>query len=379
MAAALLMVGLTACGGSAIGGSSILSDYCDVVAENIDSEGPMGDEFIDELNQKFLGKTITTDIDGEVDFTIKTPFTIKDFDVQEGTIVLDAMLEFSSPIAGSLYNIVGMKNDTAVKHLKYTIPTNTPDGYHVEVTLNVARALKQGDEAIQRIRDINRIVFLGTGSHLDENLKDYMFISELKDNGVFGRFPVFADDFAKRMHDAQTSQYRDLEMELRDSLKAITPTIVGNTIPTETTQEAGVRVIEPFTVIDIKIPEGSKSESAFNNQYAFVKMKANIDVKSWVSGAMATGFISETPIFNFSGHLIDGVWNKPKDGEELGDYVITIYVHPYQVGKAISGLDRIVFTREKDLKGYHVFELYGRKGFGGDMSKTFNNTNMKIL
>ena len=377
-ATTLLCAVLTACGGNI--GSSIISEYCDVISENIDSEGYMSDEFLQQLNEKFLGKTIATDIDGNVEFEIVSPFTIKDYDVQAGTIDLEAVLKNTIPFF-SINRIVGCNGSTPVKHLRHGNPNHQSDGFHVTITLNIGRAIKKGGDAEKRIRDINRIVILGSDSSLDEDLKDYTYIKEIKDNGVFGRFPSFADKFSRKIYKAPASKHYELEMELRDSMRAILPTIVGNTIPTESTFAADVRVMEPFTVIDINIPDGPYSELEFNDQYAFVRLKASTDIRGSGIGISAIGFIEETPVFKFSGHLVDGTFYKPHDDIEVGDYIINIYVHPYDMGLALSRLDRIVFSKskdEKDLNGFSIFEPYGYKDFGGDIYKTFDDSNIRI-
>ncbi len=170
IAAALLCMGLTACGGR----KSVIGKYCDTLEKTWENRFKIGEdiaegkitssEIADEITDQFMGQEISTVLDDDVSMDIVEPFKVTDVSPLYNGIEFGAVVKADHPRD---YVYIACHNSEPIKMLKCTFRCEEEDDvYMVKFFLNVGNLFGGGEKADEKLRSINRVVITEYGSDL---------------------------------------------------------------------------------------------------------------------------------------------------------------------------------------------------------------------
>ncbi len=169
-AAALLCMGVSACGGS----SSPIGKYCDVLEETWENRFKIGEdiakgkitsrEIVDEITDQFMGQEISTELEDAEGFEIIQPFKVIDLSPRDNGIEFGAIIKAEHPRD---FVYIACHNSEPIKMLKCTHECEEEDNvFKVKFFQYVGNLFGGGEKADEKLRSINRIVITEYGSDI---------------------------------------------------------------------------------------------------------------------------------------------------------------------------------------------------------------------
>lgn len=169
IAAALLCMGLTACGGR----KSVFGKYCDTLEKTWENRFKIGEdiaegkttssEIADEITNQFMGQEISTVLDDDVSMDIVEPFKVTDVSPLYNGIEFEAIVKTEEP---QDYVYIACHNSEPIKRLSCKREWSGEGLYSVKFFLNVGNLFGGGEKADEKLRSINRVVITEYGSDL---------------------------------------------------------------------------------------------------------------------------------------------------------------------------------------------------------------------
>lgn len=174
IAAVILCMGLTACGG----GGSTISDYCDALEKGRQKmfEGKLTNgELKKDIDEQFKGKQQTMEVDDLVGFEIVEPCKVASLSPLYGDIQFDVVVKQADIEAGAIqvgdFVFVACNGSEPVKVMTFDNTSIVGDGsFKIRCGLNVGNIVQGGEKADEAIRSIDRIVITGRGCPLFQKI-----------------------------------------------------------------------------------------------------------------------------------------------------------------------------------------------------------------
>lgn len=162
-AAALLCMGVSACGGS----SSPIGKYCDVLEETWENRFKIKKnnfEWEREVKDQFMGQEISTELEDAEGFEIIQPFKVIDLSPLYNGIEFGAIIKAEHPRD---FVYIACHNSEPVKILKCKHDyEGENDVYKVKFFQYVGNLFGGGEKADEKLRSINRVVITEYGSDI---------------------------------------------------------------------------------------------------------------------------------------------------------------------------------------------------------------------
>lgn len=162
-AAALLCMGVSACGGS----SSPIGKYCDVLEETWENRFKIKKnnfEWEREVKDQFMGQEISTELEDAEGFEIIQPFKVIDLSPLYNGIEFGAIIKAEHPRD---FVYITCHNSEPVKILKCKHDyEGENDVYKVKFFQYVGNLFGGGEKADEKLRSINRVVITEYGSDI---------------------------------------------------------------------------------------------------------------------------------------------------------------------------------------------------------------------